>query len=139
MEVDSSLIRGPQPGIDDLRILRESGLTGVIDLRDESRASEHHCGILGLDYHRIAVVDWETPNPGQVRAFLAIVQSGGKFLVHCLGGVGRTGIMVSCYRIAQGWTAEEAIGRSHIEVPWLPMKANQLKFVREFERNFSQK
>lgn len=40
VEVDSSLIRGPQPGIDDLRVLQADGLTGVIDLRDESRASE---------------------------------------------------------------------------------------------------
>lgn len=92
--------------------------------------------MLGLDYHRIVIIDWETPNLGQVRGFLAVVQSGGKFLVHCLGGVGRTGIMVSCYRVARGWTAEDAIRRSHIEVPWLPMKQNQVDFIREFENEF---
>lgn len=82
--------------------------------------------------------DWEVPTLAQVEQFLAIARAGGKHLVHCLGGVGRTGVMVSCYRISRGWTAEEAIRRSHIEVPWLAMKANQIGFIAEFEARCNQ-
>ena len=54
--------------------------------------------------------DWTTPDRSQVEDFLGIfAEKPGQYLVHCLGGVGRTGVFVSCYRIAQGMEPASAI------------------------------
>lgn len=40
VEVDSTLVRGPQPSLDDLRVLQVAGVTSVINLRQESTVGE---------------------------------------------------------------------------------------------------
>lgn len=40
---------------------------------------------------------------------LAVLERGGKVLVHCRGGLGRTGLMVARLLVEQGMAAEEAI------------------------------
>lgn len=144
VEVDKHLVRGPQPDLEALRNLRSVGLTGVISLRAEGSYGQPPYGqsdaiSLGLAWHRIPVEDWGTPSVAQVNEFLdllAVKRDSNKWLVHCLGGVGRTGVFVACYRIARGWTAEEAIKHNGIEVPWLGKNDQQIAFVLEFARQF---
>jgi protein-tyrosine phosphatase len=40
---------------------------------------------------------------------LAVLERGGRVLVHCRGGLGRTGLMVARLLVEQGMAAEEAI------------------------------
>lgn len=135
IDVGPNLMRGPQPGYDDLADLKALGLKGVVNLRLESEESHEHCRELGLDYHYFPVRDWTTPDRFQVEEFLQVVQnSRGPLLVHCLGGVGRTGVFVSCYRITQGFEAPAAIRQSHLEVTWMSMNEIQMQFVVEFGR-----
>ncbi len=135
VEVADDLVRGPQPDHDDLADLKALGLTGVINLRLESEHSREICRELGLDYHYLPVRDWTTPDRSQVEDFLGIfAEKPGQYLVHCLGGVGRTGVFVSCYRIAQGMEPASAIRQSHTEVTWMSMNEIQMQFVLEFGR-----
>lgn len=142
IQVDEALWRGPQPTLDDLRDLRDKGLTAVVSLREEGQYGQPPYGqsealAVGLRWHLVPVRDHGIPTLEQVREFLALVDNhrGGTVLVHCLGGVGRTGVFVSCYRIARhGWTALEAIKQSHLEVPWLPLNEVQREFIRKFEQ-----
>ena len=38
-----------------------------------------------------------------------VVDSGGTVYVHCMRGIGRTGLVVGCYLVRRGMTGEEAI------------------------------
>lgn len=134
--VSPQLYRSPQPNPDDLASLKEKGLKMVVNLREESQASEDHCKIVGLDYLYLSVVDWDLPSINQVMEFLDLFKEGSDkppVLVHCLAGVGRTGIMVSCYRIARKMSAQQAIALSDQETPHMGMSERQRSFLHEFE------
>lgn len=110
-------------------------MTGVINLREESEESEVICRRLGLSYDYFPVPDWTAPHPRQVEAFLALLEERPDqcFLVHCAAGIGRTGVMVSCYRVRQGWMSpEEALERTDEEAPRARMVDVQRQFVLEF-------
>lgn len=134
--VSPDLFRGPQPDLRVLQMLAEAGLRTVVNLRSESDHSRDLCERLWLGYHRIPVEDWTAPSLEQVEEFLGLVDEPGRgpILVHCLGGVGRTGVFVSCYRVRRGMTAEQALALSDVETPWMGMNVQQREFVRAFER-----
>jgi hypothetical protein len=52
---------------------------------------------------------FETAWPAAREAVLAVLERGGKVLVHCRGGLGRTGLVVARLLVEQGMAAEEAI------------------------------
>lgn len=136
LEVSHQLWRGPQPNADELAELQDDcGLTAVINLREESEQSESLCRRLGLSYHYFPVVDWSAPHHRQVRSLLQLIETHPeeRFLIHCQAGIGRTGVMVSCYRVSQGWMgAEEALELSDEEAPRARMVDVQRQFVLEF-------
>lgn len=129
-QVDGLLYRSPQPGQNDLEEARGRGVRLVVNLREESTASEELCRKLGLDYHFLPVPDQSTPRLEQVREFLEVVQARGPALVHCWAGRGRTGLFVACYRVWRGVEAEEAIRLSDAEALSRGMRDVQRDFVR---------
>jgi len=128
------LYRGPQPGIEHLLGLREQGLRTVVNLRQESDESRYYCNHLGLAYFGIPVTDWTVPEVDQVEHFLDLMDHSPNrpVLVHCWGGVGRTGLFVSCWRIRMGMGPEEALRLSDLETPDLGMSQEQRDWVRAF-------
>lgn len=52
---------------------------------------------------------FETAWPTARARVLAILERGGRVLVHCRGGLGRTGLVVARLLVKQGMAAEEAI------------------------------
>ncbi len=141
LTVSPSLYRSPQPRAEDLESLKKNGLKTIINLREESAESEFLAKELGLNYRYFSIVDWTTPTFEQVEEFLEIVDDSAQTpaLVHCLAGVGRTGIMVSCYRISLGMPAREAIALSDLETPEIGMSQAQKDFVQDFEVYYQQK
>lgn len=133
------LYRGPQPSLEALVALARRGLRLVVNLRAESDLSRDLCERLRLDYLHLPVVDWSIPDLRQVETFLERAEDPASrpLLVHCFGGVGRTGIFVSCYRIRQGMPVEEALRRSDRETPWLSMNEIQREWVRAFSRRYA--
>lgn len=60
----------------------------------------------------IPVTDCTPPGPDDVTTFIDAVASAegrGSVYVHCEAGVGRTGVMVACYRLQQGWDTADAL------------------------------
>lgn len=135
--ISRHVFRGPQPGYNDLVRLQQQGLKAVFNLRDESVESRALALSLGLNYHHIRVRDWHHPTESQVEEFLELLFSPGwaPALVHCWGGVGRTGIFVSCYRIRHhGWEVEQALSKSDEETPHLIMSELQRDWLRQWSR-----
>ena len=131
--VDSVLWRGPQPDERDLRYLKGKGLRSLVNTREESELSRSAAHKAGVNYFYLPVTDWSVPENHQVDQFFDIVDQADnhQVLVHCWGGVGRTGIFVSCYRVERlGMNIEEAIDLSDRETPHLQMSQLQRKWLR---------
>lgn len=128
------LYRGPQPRAEDLQALQARGLRLVVNLREESDESRYYCRHLGLEYRGIPVVDWTVPEVPQVEEFLDLMEHppNRPLLLHCWGGVGRTGLFVSCWRIRMGMKPEEAIRISDLETPHQGMNSLQRDWIRRF-------
>jgi len=70
-----------------------------------------------------------------------------KLYIHCVGGVGRTGMMVACYYIYfKGMSADEALAEmrrrfaAHGRSAWMtaPETEAQVNFIREFADTYKQ-
>ncbi len=121
--------RGQQPALtlSAYRELRAAGLTSVLSLRaereyldDERRrydvADERSlCAALGLRFHHVACTDFQAPRPSGVVKALSIlhaeVASGHTVYVHCLAGVGRTGVVCGAWQMLRGGNSAEALAQ----------------------------
>lgn len=123
----AGLFRSPQPTLEHLHALKEQGLRGVVNLREESDESRWYCERTCLAYHHIAVADWTVPTPEQVERFLSLMKDPGQtpLLVHCWAGVGRTGLFVTCWRVRMGMAVQDAIRLSDMETPHMGMSHAQ--------------
>jgi hypothetical protein len=78
-------------------------------LFEEAMAMSH-----SVKYQRMPIRDYGTPDGSkQMTSILdsidRAVQAGRLAYLHCLGGVGRTGLVVACYLKRRGQTSEQAI------------------------------
>ena len=95
----------------------------------------------GLTVYHLAIVDQGIPTQEEMGELVDQLKStladGKKLVVHCVGGVGRTGTALSAFLIREkGWTAQEAIScvrRSRS--PRAVENEVQEEFVRQFALN----
>jgi protein tyrosine phosphatase (PTP) superfamily phosphohydrolase (DUF442 family) len=128
--VDDQIAFGAQPSIEQYRELVDQGVTTVIDVRENSprpdlpgRDDPVALAELGLDYHAIPMVDGQAPSPGEIRAFLDVVDGAeGRVFAHCSGGVGRSTSLAAAYQASRGQdpsVAEQvAVGPPTLEQIW---------------------
>src|ERR1044072_4300882 len=111
-QMDDRFYRGAEPkSLEDIRALKELGISTVIDLQAESDPEERAwVESLGMRYVNIPMVAKKYPRPEWVAAFLKAVDdpATGKFFVHCAGGRHRTGSMGAVYRFEKyGWNYDQ--------------------------------
>ena len=104
-----------------IRSLIEAGATLFLDLTEEGELPSYECLLheeaqrLGVtvEHLRVPVKDRTAATGMQMAEALAaidrVVDSGGTVYVHCMRGIGRTGLVVGCYLVRRGMTGEEAI------------------------------
>lgn len=147
--VSEIFLRGGQPSAAGLNWLRMYGVSTIIDLRGSDRENQWHmpdCRQLCLDgsemhFCNIAIEDFCTPTLEQVQQFVGLVNRMQKsrkvVFVHCKAGIGRTGTMIACWRVAAGADVDEALGKERLYSEG-GGGLRQENFVREFAAMYKQ-
>lgn len=103
------------------RILR-AGVTCFVDLTTVDDPLEPYEGLLAeladgaavRESHPVpdmSVPDSTVRTRGILDTIDRVIGEGGTVYLHCWGGIGRTGMIVACWLVRHGMTAEEALTR----------------------------
>ena len=135
--IPGKFLAGPYPGSHDpdeasrrLEALIQCGICLVIDLTREGEIRQADppflpyaetlnrlAGKTGVEVStvRISIRDQESPSPGGMNAILdeidRSIATDRPVYVHCWGGRGRTGTVVACYLVRQGWSGDQGLKR----------------------------
>ena len=108
--VAPDILRGGQPTVDGWTYLKSQGITDVIKLNTEEEGSDSTAEALGMTVHKFAIPWWRQMvwRPAQSDLVAAVALMKPHSYVHCEHGQDRTGLVVGCFRLSQGWTKEDA-------------------------------
>jgi atypical dual specificity phosphatase len=113
------LLGSSNPTERELEDLYQVGFRTIISLLDEDEQSPYYetkeMEEMGLIRYSIPIRDFTPPSLADFNKFLDIVSNSlkqGKVLVHCQGGIGRTGTMAAAYWIKKGLSAKNAIAKA---------------------------
>jgi len=145
-----AFFRGGQPTAEGRAWMVSRAFKTVIDLRLEDRDNQwtrplgggygagHTAPERQLDVVHIPVTDMEPPSFEAVEAFIAVANDTTRrpMYVHCKAGIGRTGSMVSCWRISHGMDVDDALALESLCCDFGSIA--QEAFVRSFAERHEQ-
>jgi protein-tyrosine phosphatase len=116
-------------------------LTAYDDVLKEIAAARD----IDVSYARISIRDLDVPTREVMESVLARIRdetsAGRPVYVHCWGGIGRTGTVVGCWLVEQGYSCNDALERiktlrSRTSEAWQrsPETEVQRGFVREWRK-----
>ena len=115
-QVEPGIWRGGQPTpegwdwLQDRDWLQDQGVTCVVKLNSWNESSDSTAIIKGMTVHTHAISLLEQlvtrPKLSRVQEAVEAIQNGA--FVHCEHGWDRTGLIVACYRMTQGWSKADA-------------------------------
>ena len=100
-----------------INALLRAGVKAFIDLTEESEGLQPYSGLIGAAAHeRFPVRDLSIPESVEVTIKIldtidGHIEHGRLVYVHCLGGVGRTGVVIGCWLARHGLGGEAALAR----------------------------
>jgi atypical dual specificity phosphatase len=133
----------PMPGVvfaidHDLALLRGVGITVLVNLTENAMPAEalaRH----GLRSYHLGIADRRAPPLLWAKLLLAkievMLRQGEVVAVHCLAGLGRTGLVLAAWLIQQGLTAEEALRRLRTIEPGFVQSNEQEALLYALEEN----
>jgi protein-tyrosine phosphatase len=96
-----------------LELSRTHGLTAVVDLREEDRDDKEVLHAAGLELLHLPTPDLEPASLAMldqgVRWTADQISNGGKVLIHCQHGIGRSALLALCVLVEQGWGPLDAL------------------------------
>lgn len=133
----------------DLTAIQEWGATGVVTLNEEPELESLGLGDLGSQiveagfwWRNLPIMDMNVPVPPfeenwqvEGQQIIASIAAGERVLLHCLAGLGRTGMIAARLLVDMGMSAEQAI----VEVRRLRPRAIQTSEQEEYVRKFASK
>src|SRR5262245_33080397 len=117
--IDEPFLMGSSnPTDEELADLRADGFTVLVCLLDPTEQHPRYDVDIaqreGWSCHTIPIKDFQAPSIAQLDDVVRLVDGAGgqtKILVHCEGGIGRTGTMAAAYWIGRGLTVAQATAR----------------------------
>jgi hypothetical protein len=95
------------------QIAVEHGITAVVDLRAEACDDESVLRSAGIDLLHLPTADLEPATNEHldrgVRFVSERMRSGGKVLIHCQHGIGRSALLALCVLVEEGWQPLDAL------------------------------
>ena len=93
----------------------------------------------GIKSSRVPIRDGSVPSDEQIFAALAIIkrarEAGRSIVVHCMGGLGRAGTILGCWRRSQRWSSTRALFElQRLRGPRSPETAAQRERVSTWPR-----
>jgi atypical dual specificity phosphatase len=141
--VPGKLAGCPMPGVvfafdHDLALLRGMGITVLVNLTEREMAAElltPH----GLRSYHLGIPDRGAPPLLWAKLLLAkievMLREGEVVAVHCLAGLGRTGMVLAAWLIRDGLTADEALRRLRTIEPGFVQSQEQEDLLHALEEN----
>lgn len=103
-----------------LRALHTAGVCALVTLH-ERPVDKEKLDALGIAAQHYPVQDFAAPSLDQIEAAVAFIErklaAGEGVAVHCAAGLGRTGTVIACYLVHQGYTPAEAIAHVRSQRP----------------------
>lgn len=105
----------------DLKYLKQLGITKVVSLLEHQEAvdlglmlEEAYCHQLGLAYENYAIQDHQLPTDHSSFRTLSLrllkeIQTGENIVIHCHGGIGRSGVLVCFIMMQSGFEPQFTI------------------------------
>jgi protein-tyrosine phosphatase len=140
----------PHPGgdawlADELRSLKEQGATLIVSLQEEDEAEAYGlkeqaplCAEIGLRFRRFPIQDHSIPPLNQttfdfIDELVRDVKSGEGVAVHCMAGIGRSGLICISVLIALGMEPVDAMNTaSNARGLALPETDEQCLWLRDY-------
>lgn len=132
---------------EDIAKASAQGITDVISLLDDEGYGYYEnpetladaYADFGIDMHMFPIKDFGTPSiedAFQICKFIdSLISSGEKVLIHCSAGIGRTGLIISCYLYYKGLVKP---GETVKENPLVSSIHAETHQQREFIKEFSE-
>ena len=140
--IEGKLAASSYPRDDDhLRALHTAGVRALVTLH-ERPIDQEKLDALGIAAQHYPVQDFAAPSLDQIEAAVAFIErklaAGEGVAVHCAAGLGRTGTVIACYLVHQGYTPDEAIAHVRSQRPGSVETGEQQAIVYTYARHRQQ-
>ncbi|MEM3926532.1 MAG: dual specificity protein phosphatase family protein [Desulfurococcaceae archaeon] len=138
--IEGKLAQSPLPSIYELENIIPKTFTGMISLTNWGETPawlSHKVRSIGLEYLHLPTPDhYPVELIDLIRAVFFIkkhVERGGSVIVHCMGGVGRSGMVTVAFLISTGKNLYEALRYVRSKVPGSVENTWQHRMLENFE------
>ena len=110
VEQDQCIFRGGDPTPDGWRWLWDQGVRRVVKLNTASEGDDAVAVRIGMQVFRFPIPWWQQTiwHPSDRLLHQAVAEIQAATLVHCEFGEDRSGLIVACFRLSQGWSKDDA-------------------------------
>lgn len=112
--------------------LKNLGITAILSLENRVYDIKNKLDQYGIDYEEVFVPDYTVPNSYAMEKAVnyidSVISSGGKIYIHCIGGTGRSPLVLLTYLVKSGKNVLDAL-RFISEKRYLYFSPKQIEYI----------